>query len=149
VLLQATGVLSAITSLKKLCNHPKLIYDTLHSKAQVGVGRAAHATEHSCQFGVCACCLQPAHSDLQHAAQQGSRGLGHLLMPLKRALQQRINSAYHTELRPAKASTVAAACLQFSPVAVKPWLMDCSVCLPAAQVETPMLRALRAPCCNY
>jgi hypothetical protein len=32
---QATGVLSAITSLKKLCNHPKLIYDTLHSKAQV------------------------------------------------------------------------------------------------------------------
>jgi SNF2 family DNA or RNA helicase len=33
--MQATGVLSAITSLKKLCNHPKLIYDTLHSKAQV------------------------------------------------------------------------------------------------------------------
>ncbi|WIA32931.1 hypothetical protein OEZ86_006099 [Tetradesmus obliquus] len=32
---KATGVLSAITSLKKLCNHPKLIYDTLHSKAQV------------------------------------------------------------------------------------------------------------------
>lgn len=32
---KATGVLSAITCLKKLCNHPKLIYDTLHSKAQV------------------------------------------------------------------------------------------------------------------
>eukprot|EP00775_Hariotina_reticulata_P012633 gene12633-12762_t len=31
---KATGVLSAITCLKKLCNHPKLIYDTLHSKAQ-------------------------------------------------------------------------------------------------------------------
>jgi hypothetical protein len=26
------GVLSAITALKKLCNHPKLIYDALHSK---------------------------------------------------------------------------------------------------------------------
>lgn len=34
---KATGVLSAITCLKKLCNHPKLIYDTLHSKAQVCV----------------------------------------------------------------------------------------------------------------
>ena len=32
---KATGVLGAITSLKKLCNHPKLIYDALHSKAQV------------------------------------------------------------------------------------------------------------------
>ncbi|KXZ56498.1 hypothetical protein GPECTOR_1g446 [Gonium pectorale] len=29
----ASGVLSAITSLKKLCNHPKLIYDAVHSKA--------------------------------------------------------------------------------------------------------------------
>lgn len=28
----AAGVLSAITTLKKLCNHPKLIYDALHSK---------------------------------------------------------------------------------------------------------------------
>jgi hypothetical protein len=27
--------LGAITSLKKLCNHPKLIYDVLHSKTQV------------------------------------------------------------------------------------------------------------------
>lgn len=32
---KAAGVLSAITCLKKLCNHPKLIYDTLHSKTQV------------------------------------------------------------------------------------------------------------------
>lgn len=29
-------VLSAITSLKKLCNHPKLIYDAIHSKASGG-----------------------------------------------------------------------------------------------------------------
>lgn len=35
---KATGVLSAITSLKKLCNHPKLIYDALHSKAREGGG---------------------------------------------------------------------------------------------------------------
>jgi hypothetical protein len=42
---KATGVLSAITCLKKLCNHPKLIYDTLHSKAQVG----------SVQGGSCVC----------------------------------------------------------------------------------------------
>jgi hypothetical protein len=34
---KASGVLSAITCLKKLCNHPKLIYDTLHSKVQVGL----------------------------------------------------------------------------------------------------------------
>jgi DNA repair and recombination RAD54-like protein len=27
------GVLSAITSLKKLCNHPKLIYDMVHSSS--------------------------------------------------------------------------------------------------------------------
>ncbi len=27
-------VLSFITALKKLCNHPKLIYDAVHSKAQ-------------------------------------------------------------------------------------------------------------------
>lgn len=30
---RSSGVLSAITSLKKLCNHPKLIYDAVHSKA--------------------------------------------------------------------------------------------------------------------
>jgi SNF2-related domain len=30
----AARVLSAITSLKKLCNHPKLIYDTMHSTAK-------------------------------------------------------------------------------------------------------------------
>ncbi|KAG2497992.1 hypothetical protein HYH03_004251 [Edaphochlamys debaryana] len=30
---RTSGVLSAITSLKKLCNHPKLIYDAIHSKA--------------------------------------------------------------------------------------------------------------------
>ncbi|GIL43572.1 hypothetical protein Vafri_1202, partial [Volvox africanus] len=30
---RTSGVLSAITSLKKLCNHPKLIYDAVHSKA--------------------------------------------------------------------------------------------------------------------
>lgn len=34
---KAAGVLGAITCLKKLCNHPKLIYDTLHSKAQVTI----------------------------------------------------------------------------------------------------------------
>jgi SNF2 family DNA or RNA helicase len=39
---KATGVLSAITCLKKLCNHPKLIYDTLHSKARVGFHTAQH-----------------------------------------------------------------------------------------------------------
>lgn len=27
---KSAGVLSAITNLKKLCNHPKLIYDSLH-----------------------------------------------------------------------------------------------------------------------
>jgi DNA repair and recombination RAD54-like protein len=27
-------VLSAITSLKKLCNHPKLIYDAVHSRVE-------------------------------------------------------------------------------------------------------------------
>jgi DNA repair and recombination protein RAD54 and RAD54-like protein len=27
-----TKVLGAITALKKLCNHPKLIYDVIHSK---------------------------------------------------------------------------------------------------------------------
>lgn len=32
---KATGVLSAITCLKKLCNSPKLIYDAVHSKAAV------------------------------------------------------------------------------------------------------------------
>lgn len=37
---KAAGVLSAITSLKKLCNHPKLIYDAIHSKTQVGVVHA-------------------------------------------------------------------------------------------------------------
>ncbi len=31
---KATGVLSAITALKKLCNHPKLIYDSVHSKVE-------------------------------------------------------------------------------------------------------------------
>ena len=31
-------VLSAITSLKKLCNHPKLIYDTMRSKKSEGEG---------------------------------------------------------------------------------------------------------------
>jgi DNA repair and recombination RAD54-like protein len=31
---KATGVLSAITSLKKLCNHPKLIYDAVHSRVE-------------------------------------------------------------------------------------------------------------------
>ncbi|GMH34356.1 hypothetical protein BSKO_02190 [Bryopsis sp. KO-2023] len=30
---KSAGVLSAITSLKKLCNHPKLIYDAMHSRA--------------------------------------------------------------------------------------------------------------------
>lgn len=36
---RTSGVLSAITSLKKLCNHPKLIYDAVHSKAAaVGAG---------------------------------------------------------------------------------------------------------------
>ncbi len=35
----STRVLSAITSLKKLCNHPKLIYDAMNSKA----GREAGA----------------------------------------------------------------------------------------------------------
>jgi DNA repair and recombination RAD54-like protein len=35
---KAAGVLGAITSLKKLCNHPKLIYDALHSKAHVRRG---------------------------------------------------------------------------------------------------------------
>lgn len=30
---QSAGVLGAITMLKKLCNHPKLIYDVLTSKA--------------------------------------------------------------------------------------------------------------------
>jgi hypothetical protein len=33
---KATGVLGAITCLKKLCNHVKLIYDMLHTKAQAG-----------------------------------------------------------------------------------------------------------------
>lgn len=33
----AAGVLSAITALKKLCNHPKLIYDGLVAKVCVGV----------------------------------------------------------------------------------------------------------------
>lgn len=27
-----TNILSALTSLKKLCNHPKLIYDAVHSQ---------------------------------------------------------------------------------------------------------------------
>ncbi|MEW5303086.1 MAG: hypothetical protein WDW36_005813 [Sanguina aurantia] len=31
---RSTGVLPAITALKKLCNHPKLIYDAVHSKVQ-------------------------------------------------------------------------------------------------------------------
>lgn len=35
---KATGVLSAITSMKKLCNHPKLIYDQLHSNYGSGTG---------------------------------------------------------------------------------------------------------------
>jgi len=34
----AAGVLSAITTLKKLCNHPKLIYDALHSKVGPRLG---------------------------------------------------------------------------------------------------------------
>lgn len=29
---KAASVLTAITALKKLCNHPRLIYDALHSK---------------------------------------------------------------------------------------------------------------------
>jgi DNA repair and recombination protein RAD54 and RAD54-like protein len=29
-----TKVLGAITALKKLCNHPKLIYDVIHSKQE-------------------------------------------------------------------------------------------------------------------
>ena len=33
---KSARVLSAITSLKKLCNHPKLIYDTIHGKASEG-----------------------------------------------------------------------------------------------------------------
>lgn len=35
-----SGVLSAITSLKKLCNHPKLIYDALYSVADIKSGMA-------------------------------------------------------------------------------------------------------------
>ena len=30
---KSARILSAITALKKLCNHPKLIYDTMHGKA--------------------------------------------------------------------------------------------------------------------
>ena len=33
---RSAKVLSAITSLKKLCNHPKLIYDSLHGKGGEG-----------------------------------------------------------------------------------------------------------------
>lgn len=32
---KASGALPAITSLKKLCNHPKLIYDELYSVADI------------------------------------------------------------------------------------------------------------------
>ena len=35
------GVLSAITSLKKLCNHPKLIYDAVNSPANADKEGAA------------------------------------------------------------------------------------------------------------
>lgn len=33
---KSAGVLSAITSLKKLCNHPKLIYDAIHGSKNTG-----------------------------------------------------------------------------------------------------------------
>jgi hypothetical protein len=40
------GVLSAITSLKKLCNHPKLIYDAINSSAKVEkVGTSEEAVQ--------------------------------------------------------------------------------------------------------
>lgn len=35
---KSARVLSAITSLKKLCNHPKLIYDTIHSRGKESDG---------------------------------------------------------------------------------------------------------------
>ena len=41
---KSARVLSAITALKKLCNHPKLIYDTIHGRA----GEAAEGFEVSC-----------------------------------------------------------------------------------------------------
>lgn len=53
-------MLSAITTLKKLCNHPKLIYDALHSK----VGAAGRALVRCVMFallqkggGVIAVCI--------------------------------------------------------------------------------------------
>jgi hypothetical protein len=65
-------VLSAITSLKKLCNHPKLVYDTLHSKAQV---RNARSAAHLLGLNNT---TQPVAlgrlSMFSHAAQQGTGG---------------------------------------------------------------------------
>ena len=54
---KSAGVLSAITNLKKLCNHPKLIYDGLH---HVDKDKSGGAEGFEVQFNVpcnVTCCL--------------------------------------------------------------------------------------------
>ena len=54
---KSAGVLSAITNLKKLCNHPKLIYDGLHhvDKDRSGATEGFEVQHTLCCL--CVCCL--------------------------------------------------------------------------------------------
>ena len=76
---KSAGVLSAITNLKKLCNHPKLIYDSLHSvdKDKSGPAEGFEVHTHICVNSQSACppCL---HKQL-HDSRQGV----HLLAPAR------------------------------------------------------------------
>ena len=49
---KSAGVLSAITNLKKLCNHPKLIYDSLH---HVDKDRSGATEGFEVQHRLCCC----------------------------------------------------------------------------------------------
>lgn len=53
---KSAGALSAILSLKKLCNHPKLVYDSLHGHGPEK-GDAIFAVCNSVCWSWCACSL--------------------------------------------------------------------------------------------
>ena len=63
-----TMVLSAITALKKLCNHPKLIYDMVKGAKNTGAGAAG--------FETCAEFFQPGMYDVGSGSGRGGRSFG-------------------------------------------------------------------------
>ncbi|GAX75378.1 hypothetical protein CEUSTIGMA_g2822.t1 [Chlamydomonas eustigma] len=92
------GVLSAITSLKKLCNHPKLIYDMVHSSAYPDKSAGESEKELDAGFKNVEELFPPGVFDCGRSG-RGGMALGWELLSGKMAVLSRMLQALRTDTR--------------------------------------------------